>query len=72
MLVPSKDTAPGTTVVPFFNVNVEDVNVDESIASENVPVTFAVAATPVAPSAGEVLVRVGAVVSLPPLPPVGS
>ncbi|WP_323058272.1 hypothetical protein, partial [Pseudarthrobacter sp. C1] len=56
--------------MPVCNVNVLDVTVEASIASENVPVAFAVTATPVAPAAGDVLVTVGAVVSPgPPVPP---
>ena len=65
-------TAAGTVVVPAVNVNVADVTVEAFIASENVPVTFAATATPVAPAAGDVPVTVGAVVSPPPPPPVGS
>ncbi|MEA3552748.1 hypothetical protein U7114_19295, partial [Pseudarthrobacter sp. C1] len=42
------------------------MTVEASIASENVPVAFAVTATPVAPAAGDVPVTVGAVVSPPP------
>ena len=66
------DTAAGTVVVPVFSVNVSDVSVEEFIASENDPVTFAVTATPVAPPAGDVSVTVGAVVSPPPPPGPGS
>jgi hypothetical protein len=61
-------TVAGTAVAPSLSVNVPDVTVEASIASENVPVTFAVTATPVAPAAGDVPVTVGAVVSPPPPP----
>jgi hypothetical protein len=66
------DTAAGTVVDPVVNLNVVDVIVDGFIASENVPVTFAETATPVAPSVGFVAVTVGAVVSPPPPPLPGS
>ena len=66
------DTAAGTGVVPVVSVNVADVTVDGFIASEKFPVTFADTAAPVALTAGEVAVTVGAVVSPPPPPGPGS
>src|SRR5688572_27179857 len=47
-------------VVPSVSVNVPGVSVEASIASENDPVTFAVAATSVASAAGDVSVTSGA------------
>jgi hypothetical protein len=70
LVVLSYATAAATVVpVPVLNVNVPDVIVEASMASENVPVTFVVTATPVAPPVGDVAVTVGAVVSPPPPPP---
>ena len=61
--VPLYVTAAETAVVPVLRVNVSEVMVEVFIASENVAVTFVDTAVPVAPSAGDVPVTVGAAVS---------
>jgi hypothetical protein len=61
-------TLAATVPAGPVNVKVLDEIVDVFTASENVPVTFAVTATPVAPAVGDVAVTVGAVVSVVPPP----
>ena len=60
---PEAETAPGTAVAPFFNVNVAVVRVSGSMASLNVAATEVFTATPVVPLAGDTDVTVGGVVS---------